>query len=234
MSSLAPVAQNQDKKEEPPALTQEILIKELEKHGVTLKNWNNPQYYKDKVQLLLLFIITLTDSTSPTKIHEFLQKIKLTGILSPNTIAAYHYILAQGAATVPTIAEKLGLPESSTYHSIKQLRGLDLIHQVYKIQGNPQGGPRLAIYSTEQEAEPQQILAVRKQERKRSTPGYEYCRETAQLLMDEYLDPVEKEITLPSITRLISRIGLPGNVSKHQASTQIAGILQQNGWKVWR
>lgn len=200
------------------------------------ENRNNSQYYKVVINELLLLIRTTYGLLAPRQLAEFLKKGKEIGILSPQFLSIYNYVLVERTTTRQRIIEDLGFTESYVYSIVKKLVQMEYIKKVGKLKVHVSGGHKPALYAVN-DITPDEIAEARVKEEQRTIPGYNMCRSMTQYLLHDYIPTsnTPNEITLRQIKiQTKDRFDVKGYNMPGIYELVSKQIQKEGNIKVWR
>ena len=200
---------------------------------VTSEVTNSPYYNKWIFQLLLYYDDNV-GLGSPKDVEKFYKKLE--------RVSAKHLAVAQyirlNTVTVPSlIIQELDMPEGTVYRIIKGLKKWGLIKYAGSINNRRKkgvkGGPQPEIIAwIDAQIHPEQIAELKIKYYGGINPAMREITKLIPMLIDEYVDPYQKEI---KYTQIVSKVKecLPG-YSVLPLADECAANLQKIGIKVFK
>ena len=215
----------------PVAHTEREAVEQLTpKSGVNLPD------YKIIVNQLLLYYGDNCGLGSSANVREFYKKNKL--MLSPTMMQLYYYAKQNGVFLSSKLMEETDLPEGTYYRYIKYLLKHGFIKKVGRISQRTKrgvkGGPRPEIYAYhDYDPQPIDIIRIREQHFKEANPGIQALRHIIPMVIEEYVDPVNREVNYRDILSKIKK-ELPGYDIPPLAEEVAQRLHNELKIKVWR
>ncbi len=167
-------------------------------------NGSNPQYNKDKEN-----IIILSNDGSIPKIARSVKREILSSfasiLTSANTVKAYLHFLEYGCSFANEL-ERIGLSESSSHRAIKRLQKNNLIQAVTKAKLRKKSGPHPVIYRIE-DCTDKEIQDALNRVMRYQSKYYGYVDEVYQQTLHAVVD---EEIQYRKIMQIARRCGSYG------------------------
>ncbi len=193
---------------------------------------NSPNY-KEWIFTLLLHYETNVGLGSSKKIKKYYEKLWRANF---TYAAVAHHIKLNKVTIVPFIAEDLEMSDPHVYKVVKKLKKWGIVHYAgsinYRRKADVKGGPQPQIISWAPKPDPEDIVELRQKYYKKQNPAMVEIKKLIPMLIDEYVDPYQKEIKYQQIVNKLKSI-LPGYSPKPLAD-ECASNLQKIGIKVWK
>ena len=148
------------------------------------------------------------------------------------------YFISHGAATSSILISRLGLPERSVFHYVRQLGQWGLIFPAKKARvgftsGNRESGRIPDVWQTP-EATTDQVLEATQLHRKLKFPKYAMSEKLAQSILNDYFLPKHREeTTIRDLKEMIEATGIP-KAEVLDVTNFVCRYLGEAGIKVWR
>jgi len=198
-----------------------------EQNGLLSQDENNPLYYKNIENKLLL---SFGDNNAEIRRRDALLILSFFGsnITSRQTLDGAIFFLKNGAGTARDL-QTIGIPEATAYRMIKNLRSLGFIEPYTKLTfRGKRGGPRPVLYAING-ATAKEITQAADRYLRQSSRSYVFVDQVYQLTLNHIED---QGIQYRKIFNVAKSAGCRG--FKYQDVADIvAQRHQQEGIKVW-
>jgi DNA-binding PadR family transcriptional regulator len=155
---------------------------------------NSESFLRDSLVKAYSILLTKRGNNNYNWLKDAHELLSLSeGIFSNRTTSeTFAYFCINRAATAWILQNELGIPESTIYRALKQLRALKIIVPALKAQKSrrEKGGPRPVVWSLE-DAGQEYVARALRQHIKLLSPKFRVAQEIAQTILDEYIVPRE-------------------------------------------
>lgn len=212
-----------------------VALTEREAGELVQTECTNPPNYKLWIIQLLQQCSINSKIVSPKEIEKKYKKLYRA---TPLILSVAQYVRLNTITIGSVIAEELDIPERTVYSIINKLKKWGLVKKggklSYRHRKGIKGGPAPEIISWYETTTipPELIAQLNEKYYNEVNPAMKEIKRIIPMLIDEYVDPIDKEIKYIQIVSEIKKV-LPG-YSFNQLADECSNNLQKIGIKVWR